>query len=100
MALHLPIGPFITRSGLEPVQRCEPSYLPSPLADGTAAAPSGPVHYIDIPVVQQYIGRRAVGGGGGGGGGGRGTGSCPQRFSYFKIILILNYFFCWVRNYF
>ena len=29
VALHLPIGPLKTRSGLEPVPRCEPStYLP------------------------------------------------------------------------
>ena len=36
MALHLPIGSLKTRSGLEPVSRCEPStYQPT--------APSGPV---------------------------------------------------------
>ena len=35
MALHLPIRPLKTRSGLEPVPRCEPS----------TTAPSGPVSY-------------------------------------------------------
>ena len=36
MAIHLPIGPLKTRSGLEPVPT-------SPLADDITTAPSGPV---------------------------------------------------------
>ena len=40
MAIHLPIGSLKTRSGLEPVPRCEPSTY---LADDITSAPSGPV---------------------------------------------------------
>ena len=40
VAVHLPIGSLKTRSGLEPVPRCEPT---SPLADDIATALSGPV---------------------------------------------------------
>ena len=44
MALHLPIGPLKTRSGLEPVPRCEPgNYQPM-----TATAPSGPIWISDV----------------------------------------------------
>ena len=42
MALHLPIGHLKTRSGLEPVPRCEPSTI-SPLAHDITTAPSEPV---------------------------------------------------------
>ena len=38
MALHLPIGPLKTCSGLEPARRCDPLY-PSPLADDIATTP-------------------------------------------------------------
>ena len=41
MALHLPIGPLKTHSGLDSVPRCEPST--SQLADDIATEPSGPV---------------------------------------------------------
>ena len=41
MALHIPIGHLKTRSGLEPVPRCEPNRLPtSPLADDITTASS------------------------------------------------------------
>ena len=41
MALHIPIGPLKTCSGLEPVPRCKPT---SSSADDIATAPSVPVN--------------------------------------------------------
>ena len=42
MAIHQPIGPLKTRSGLEPVPRYDPVPT-SPLADDITTVPSGPV---------------------------------------------------------
>ena len=50
MAIHLPFGSLKTRSGLEPVPRCEPSTY-QPLADDITTAPSGPVFRLAANVL-------------------------------------------------
>ena len=46
MALHLPIGSLKTRSGLEPVRRCEPSTYCAIVAGSTAMLYRGIYIYI------------------------------------------------------
>ena len=45
MALHLPVGPLKTRSGLEPVRDANPVPT-SPFADDITTAPSRPVSFL------------------------------------------------------
>ena len=54
VALHLPIGPLKICSGLKPCCSGDVNPVPtSPLADGLATAPSGPV--FNIVIFVQFI---------------------------------------------
>ena len=91
MALHLPIGPLKTRSGLKPVPRCEPStYQPISRWHNHCAIGAGITSIKKKKKIPFCTDEQWGGGGSAGGGGG-----IPY---YFRLLNVLLSNICWSRD--